>query len=836
MKLLGASYLLIVSTVLFQPSRILVVLADEEERPEITVCEDIAGLFLLEGPKVKGKRSCAWVVKRRRSRCKISEAKANCPVTCGICTPPNPTDVPSVAPTPTVSPTDVPTSAAPTTTVSPTPAYCEDLHAWYDSQGPEYNCEYYADRDNCLKYGYTHKHFGHSAITACCTCGGGITRNRSTVKVDVEITLPLSNLVPIEDEATRISILEALRRDFKHIVPHGSTVTGVEIAQSSSADHSRNNIIFQGSAGEEGAAAADPQDGSMTVHATQSVTCDDGGDNTCNEDQIGSGVEQEHKEEISKAHDNGSLPGAVASQFRLNNHQSPQVNGENPDVSSESQQISSFWTSLSNDTRTNINGVLGALEYGYALADIETESYRALQPYADNIGGTPIFKRNALVNYVERNIFSDTDEASYTISQTSMTEFAKELSNKLSIGGSYGSAFLGGTVKASASISMDASSQQEQQTYFTQFRLDYTFATSQIPLDPLGQLSESDIQELVDPVTLSTLQGLQDLDKSLHNQTSDIYVATMGIAFVRKVTFGGSFEMSSLVKLESWMTSKIVTDSVEASYTAEMGTASGSISASHSVNITNEESHSSSTFKTHFRGGDFTVYKDQEAWKQSVEKRPIIASYELLPIYELLSPNGKYWTSRAILKAAVNRAVTKFDGTVPNFSPPKPTFKYLPTRLSGSRYSKKKNCTTAIPPVGYALLGSGYLLTAITAAVKIDGVNAKLNTGWTKVWTDKGTGWKGQIDIWVPTIDDPDFVPCGYTSVEGRIEPSLNVAMLNKAVTNQISPYYGTLSTKPALNKIGWPEWNGQDPWQPNLFSNSQFSVYAPRWDVFKPS
>jgi len=781
-------------------------------------------------------------------------AKAKCPLTCGICNLPNPTDVPSVAPTPTVSPTDVPFSVgptttvsptnvpysvAPTTTVSPTPAYCEDLPAWYDSQGPEYHCQYYADRDNCLKYGYTHKHFGHLAITACCTCGGGITRNRSIVKVDVEITLPLSNLVPIEDEATRISILEALRRDFKHIVPHGSTVTGVEIAQSSSADHSRNNIIFQGSAGEEGAAAADPQDGSMTVHATQSVTCDDGGDNTCNEDQIGSGVEQEHKEEISKAHDNGSLSGAVASQFRLNNHQSPQVNGENPDVSSESQQISSFWTSLSNDTRTNINGVLGALEYGYALVDIETESYRALQPYADNIGETPIFKRNALVNYVERNIFSETDETSYTISQTSMTEFAKELSTKLSIGGSYGSAFLGGTVKASASTSMDVSSQQEQQTYFTQFRLDYTFATSQIPLNPSGQLSEFDIQELVDPVILSTLQGLQDLDPSLHNQTSDIYVATMGIAFVRKVTFGGSFEMSSLVKLESWMTSKVVTDSVEASYTAEMGTAEGSISASHSVNITNEESHSSSTFKTHFRGGDFTMYKEQELWKQSVEKRPIIASYELLPIYELISPYGKYGGSRAILKAAVNRAVTKFDGTIPNFSPPKPTLLYVPDRLSGSRYGQigtDKDCTTADPPAGYALLGSGYSTTLATAAVKIDGVNAKLNTGWTSVWTDKGQHWTGAIGIWVPTIDDPDFVPCGYTSVEGKIEPSLNVAMLNKAVTNQIYPKFGALSSTPPLDKIGWPEWSGQDPWQSNLFYNSQHSVYAPRWDVFKPS
>ena len=713
------------------------------------------------------------------------------------------------------------------------PTYCEDLPGWYDSQGPKYHCQYYADRENCLNYGYTHKKFGHAAITACCTCGGGITNNRSTVKVDVKITLSLSNLVPIEDEATRISILEALRRDFKHIVPHGSTVTGVEIAQSSSADHDRKIIRFQGSAGEGEAAPPDPQDGSMTIHATQSVNCDD--INTCNEDQIGSGVEQEHNEEISKARRNGSLPGALASQFRLQNLQAPQVNGVRKIfVSSDSQQVVSYWNSLNQVTQKGISGAAEAAQYGYALA--QNGKYRGLLPYSGNQGRTPIFNPNAYATYVERTLFADTEAVSFTISETSMTEYSKKLSTAVSITGSGYAEFLGGTVRASAAHSIDATTQQQSETYFTDFRIEYTFATSQIPLDGRGALSEADVKELVLPSTLSDLQGLQDLPITSQGQISDQYVANMGIAFVRKVSFGGSFEMSCKVIAQSWMNSEVVKDAVEVSYTSLMGSASAAISLSHSVNITSGGKHSSSTFKTLFRGGDFAVYKDQEAWRQSVEKTPILLTYELVPIYELIRPDDKkYNASRNILIAAVNRAVKKFDGDIPNYTSV-PSIVLLPARKSGNRYGLNDPTYTADPPAGYALFGSGYTKDKLIPAVKIDGVHAKLNTGWKYVWDDHDDGWEGRLAIWLPTSDDSDYVACGYTSFDSYEDPPYRVAMLNTAVTGTIYPDFPTIGVYPLWRQVGWPNFNGANVWEPNLFYNNDNAVYAPRWDIFNQS
>ena len=126
--------------------------------------------------------------------------------------------------------------------------------------------------------------------------------------------------------------------------------------------------------------------------------------------------------------------------------------------------------------------------------------------------------------------------------------------------------------------------------------------------------------------------------------------------------------MSCKVIAQSWMTSDVVKDAVDLSYTSLMGSASAAISLSHSVNITKGGKHSSSTFKTLFRGGDFAVYKDQEAWRQTVEKTPILQTYELAPIYELIRPDDKkYNASSNILIAAVNRAVKKFDGNIPNY-------------------------------------------------------------------------------------------------------------------------------------------------------------------------
>lgn len=449
-----------------------------------------------------------------------------------------------------------------------------------------------------------------------------------------------------------------------------------------------------------------------------------------------------------------------------------------------------------------------------------------------------------MVEYVKRKLSGYTYQTSYSISETSMTTFARELLSKASVSGSYGSKFLGGSVKASASASIDVRETQQQETYFTEYRNDYTFATWQMPLTVGEHVFESDIKELVEPYFLEQIQGLQNLGVPQGQAMADQIVSSAGIAFASQVTFGGSFDMSSLVKAEKWMTSTAVKASVDASYKAAMGSNCGSVTASHSIEITDGKQQSTAEFTTHNRGGDFSVYTDQVAWKQSVENDPVIASYGLIPIYELLSPLGSYPHSRLILEAAVERAVTGFDKGIPNFSI-KPTIMQVVPILSGYRYSRDLNTSptyTADPPEGFKILGSGYGHGLGMSAVLIDGVNAKENTGWKLVWDDKGTGWNGRLSIWIPTmVEDLKYKACGLTTVSnarghnGYDQPSHKVAMLNEAVTEEIyGDFFPPLIGTP-LKKVGWPNYRSQNPWQASLFYIDIKDVYAPIWEMFKP-
>jgi hypothetical protein len=52
---------------------------------------------------------------------------------------------------------------------------CKDISGWHDSDGPSYNCEWYASMDTDLRCRHSKRHpnNGHTALTACCACGGG---------------------------------------------------------------------------------------------------------------------------------------------------------------------------------------------------------------------------------------------------------------------------------------------------------------------------------------------------------------------------------------------------------------------------------------------------------------------------------------------------------------------------------------------------------------------------------------------------------------------------------------------------------------------------------------
>ena len=47
--------------------------------------------------------------------------------------------------------------------------------AWHDSDGADYNCQWYALGNNCAESGDSYANFGMTAKEACCACGGGMS-------------------------------------------------------------------------------------------------------------------------------------------------------------------------------------------------------------------------------------------------------------------------------------------------------------------------------------------------------------------------------------------------------------------------------------------------------------------------------------------------------------------------------------------------------------------------------------------------------------------------------------------------------------------------------------
>eukprot|EP01061_Rhynchopus_euleeides_P003156 TRINITY_DN12424_c0_g1_i4.p1 TRINITY_DN12424_c0_g1~~TRINITY_DN12424_c0_g1_i4.p1 ORF type:complete len:434 (+),score=60.97 TRINITY_DN12424_c0_g1_i4:84-1385(+) len=63
------------------------------------------------------------------------------------------------------------------------PLECQDLtlpsgSAWYDVDGPRYNCGWYAEGPRCSAYGYDFRNV-YTANESCCVCGGGLGANET---------------------------------------------------------------------------------------------------------------------------------------------------------------------------------------------------------------------------------------------------------------------------------------------------------------------------------------------------------------------------------------------------------------------------------------------------------------------------------------------------------------------------------------------------------------------------------------------------------------------------------------------------------------------------------
>jgi hypothetical protein len=103
----------------------------------------------------------------------ICELSSNPPESCG--------STPATPATPTIPP------ATPTTPSSE----CEDVPGWYDADGPEYDCTWYAQYGNCELFGSGLENDGYTANEACCVCGGGKSESNPS-----ETISPSSSFAP----------------------------------------------------------------------------------------------------------------------------------------------------------------------------------------------------------------------------------------------------------------------------------------------------------------------------------------------------------------------------------------------------------------------------------------------------------------------------------------------------------------------------------------------------------------------------------------------------------------------------------------------------------------
>lgn len=106
--------------------------------------------------------------------------KSNTPSSIPTKLPSNlPTEAPVINPSsvPTELLSNLPTESPIQTTHSPSSSQLSECRNfpdyWHDSDGSFYDCDWYASSKRCELYGQLYANFGKTANQACCDCGGG---------------------------------------------------------------------------------------------------------------------------------------------------------------------------------------------------------------------------------------------------------------------------------------------------------------------------------------------------------------------------------------------------------------------------------------------------------------------------------------------------------------------------------------------------------------------------------------------------------------------------------------------------------------------------------------
>merc|ERR1712166_1361395 len=74
---------------------------------------------------------------------------------------------------------------------------CTDVAGWYDSDGAQFACDWYASGTHCTNSGDGYANFGFTANQACCACGGGTSADNA-ITVTMEPTSEPSSVTTTE--------------------------------------------------------------------------------------------------------------------------------------------------------------------------------------------------------------------------------------------------------------------------------------------------------------------------------------------------------------------------------------------------------------------------------------------------------------------------------------------------------------------------------------------------------------------------------------------------------------------------------------------------------------
>ena len=272
-----------------------------------------------------------------------------------------------------------------------------------------------------------------------------------------------------------------------------------------------------------------------------------------------------------------------------------------------------------------------------------------------NTGGQ-IFDRTKIQKYLETDFNPTTAVDGTLASETSFETITSQIEVDLELTGSYNS--LSGTFKANVGVEVGVTSRLEKETVLYYKREGFHFGYLDLPYH---YDDKSTLQALMDPIALSSLQGISSLSEA------ENMVETYGIGYFHRTYYGAVFKLSSRIEKKSWFDSTNVKNEIRASYSNLKGDAAkGSLTST--VSLSENGNSASMTVNIRAIGGDPTLLTDYNAWKESTKKHPIVTTFIVRPLYELLSPT-KDSRARGFLEKAVNVYIGNYKTLIPELKP-----------------------------------------------------------------------------------------------------------------------------------------------------------------------